>query len=97
VEIAENVGDALTFLVLTDDSHIVLPCCDVRPDDDPLDPNQRADVRHVPDASADRERESKIVLSTDGKVHEYTPSNIVGLTYLQECEVDGSLYCAKNI
>ena len=38
VGIAENVGDALTFLVLTDDTHMVIGRSDVRPADDPLDP-----------------------------------------------------------
>jgi hypothetical protein len=39
VDIAENVGDALTFLVLTDDTHEVIGCSDVRISDDIHDPN----------------------------------------------------------
>jgi hypothetical protein len=91
------VGDALTFLVFTDDTHMVIARSDVRPADDPLDPNQRADVRPVPDASADGESESKIVMSTDGKVPIFTPSNIIGFTYLSELEVDGSVHRAKIV
>jgi hypothetical protein len=97
VGIEENVGDAKTFLVLTDDTHMVIARCDVRPADNPLYRNQRADVRPVPDALADGESESKIVMPTDGKVPVFTPSNIIGLTYLRERDVDGSVHRAKIV
>jgi hypothetical protein len=97
VGIAENFGDALEFLVLTDDTHGVIGRSDIRIADDPLDPNQRVIVTPVPNVSADRESESKIFISTDGKVPVFTPLDIIAITYLRELKVDGSIYPAKVV
>ena len=95
VGIAENVGDALTFLILTDDTKEVIARSVVRPAEDSSDPNLRASA--AADAPIDGETTKPTVVSSDGQLPIFNPLNIVGLTYLQEREVDGSVHRAKVV
>ena len=44
VGIAEHVGHAMTYKILTDDTHKIISRSNVRPADDPLTPNLRLDL-----------------------------------------------------
>jgi hypothetical protein len=82
--------------VLTDDMHEVIVLSNVHIADDPLNTNQRAIVTPIPNASDDGESESKIVMSTDVKDPVFTLLITIGITYLCEQEIDGSVHCGKN-
>ena len=97
VGIAESTGDALTFLIETDDTSEIIARSDVRPYEDELNPNLR--VSPVPDdGESDTEPKNPILVSTDTseniKLPSFDPLSIVGTTFLQAREVDGSIHRA---
>ena len=102
VGISESKGDALTFKILTDDTKEVIHCSVVCLADDPKHPNARL----FPDGGeSDKisraiknpilESEADCVDPSRLKLPDVSPENLVGMTFLREREVDGSIYLAE--
>jgi hypothetical protein len=110
VGISENVGDALTFLILTDDSHEVLSRSDVRPFFDNINPNLCTASQAAPTVSfpgslpspVDGEDEKLILESistcdANSPAPVFDPASIIGLSFLSGRDVDGSIHCATIV
>jgi hypothetical protein len=100
VGISESKGDALTFKILTNDTKEVIHRSVVRPADDPKHPNARL----FPDGGeSDKiaikhpilESEADCVDPSRLKLPDVSPENLVGMTFLRDREVDGSIYHAE--
>ena len=104
VGIAENTGDALTFLIETNDTKEIIKRSDVRPYEDDHNPNLRVPdsaCSHVPvDGESDPEAifknsENPILYSTATSENAQLPTfdslSIIGMTFLREREADGTI------
>ncbi|MEL6802173.1 MAG: hypothetical protein AAFO91_00130, partial [Bacteroidota bacterium] len=98
VGIAENVGDALTFLVLTDDTNKVIARSVLRPADDEANPNRRSST----DGGGRKAGSSPTVMSFADpidpsvlKLPNIKPSELIGKTFLREYQVDGTRHRAE--
>ena len=103
VGIAETVGDALTFKVLTDDTQKVICTSVIRPADNPLSENKRVS------SSTGGEKDTKpIVFVRDrfddpetGQSHRTTPlpgfdpDSLIGRTFLRQPEENGEQFRAR--
>ena len=106
VGIAENVGDALTFWILTDDTNEVIARSDVRPYDEEQDPNLRAAAAVAPSV-ADGESETEpdaepnvptVVSTKEGQpLPTFDPLKIIGMSFLRDRDVDGTIHRAEVI
>ena len=103
VGVDDNQGDALTYLVLTNDTQQVITRSSVRAASDPMFPNKRA----TPAASTldEGEESSGIIYSLSDKLELdpsalelplFSPEELLGLTFLKECE-DGQTMHAKVV
>ena len=97
VGIAENVGDALTFLVLTDDTNQVIARSVLRPADDDANPNKRSST----DGGGETESKSTVFSASDPidpsvlKLPNIRPEDLIGKTFLRQREVDGARHRAE--
>ena len=101
VGFSENVGDALTFEILTDDTQEFIYRSVIRPADDPADPDHNVRV----DPPIRGELPSKIAglksfadFDTESKPQRLPtidPETIIGRTFLMEREVDGTVHRAE--
>lgn len=85
VGIAENVGDALTYKVLTDDTKRIITRSAVRPRDDSINPNHR-----VTTVSPEVEKGTGRTVvqgyedaNGNGRAIQYDPDELIGRTFLQ--------------
>jgi len=103
VGFAENIGDALTYLIWTDDTQQLIVRSEVRPFDDPRHPNVRLDVPRGEDDTASTTGDPKefvksfadVVDVTQRKLPTVDPIDIIGRTFLRPREIDGSLHRAE--
>ena len=98
VGIAENVGDALTFLVLTEDTNQIISRSVLRPADDDDNPNRRSNT----DGGGRTTESSPTVTSFSDsidpsvlKLPNIKPSELIGKTFLREYQVDGARHRAE--
>ena len=105
VGVAEKQGDALTYLVLTDDTFQVIARSAIRPASDPMFPNKRAETVEGNLKPAGGESPSKYIYTvadklgidpTDLKLPLFSPDELVGLTFLKPTE-DGQTLRAKVV
>ena len=97
VGIAEHVGHTMTFHILTDDTHRVLCCSNVRSALDPDSANLRA-------ASPDGEDSPEIIKSVipaggsrRSSLQYVDPTDLIGRTFLTEPQADGQRFCAHIV
>lgn len=93
--IAENVGDALTFKILTDDTQEIIYRSVVRPANDPDNPNRCSIPLGGEEAPVIGESISDVIDPTVLKLLTIDPIDIIGKTFLMEREIDGSLHRAE--
>ena len=97
VGIAENVGDALTFLVLTDDTNQVIARSVLRPVDDGTNPNKRSSTN----GGGVVESKPVVLSATDPidpsvlKLPNIKPADLIGKTFLRVRETDGTKHRAE--
>jgi hypothetical protein len=104
VGIAENQGDILTYLVLTDDTQEVIACSNVRSANDPAHPNLRAQLRFseedvpTPVAAPTLFSASDLTgLDIDPpalKLPHFSPDELLRLTFIRDMP-DGRKFCAS--
>ena len=96
VGISKNVGHAMTFKVLTDDTKKIINRSNIRPADDPLELNLRLDSLISNDfikSKHDVIKKEESNQSSESEKHFnmpiLNPSDIVGRTFLMEPTEDG--------
>ena len=105
VGVAEKQGDALTYLVLTNDTQQVLARSNVRSASDPMFPNKRAnEAASASDGGEDSTNSTnEYIYSVSDKLGVdpsslklplFSPDELLGLTFLKECD-DGQTVRAK--
>ena len=97
VGIAEHVGHALTFKVLTEDTNKVIYRSQIRSASNPLERNKRVDP--IKDESISEILKSKHdqKLKDGTKLPTLDPTDLIGRTFLKEPEEDGSRFRARII
>ena len=103
VGIAEHVGDALTFLVLTNDTNKVIARSVLRPADDKRNPNVRSstDEGERSDTDGTSKQEPTITSVSDHidpsvlKLPNLNPDELIGKTFLRKQDIDGSIHRAE--
>ena len=107
VGFSENVGDALTFLILTDDTQDFIYRSVVRPADDKDNPNRRlfptGGEAETSTAKERQKRSEKVEISSYAeavdpsfiKLPTVDPLAVIGRTFLMAREVDGSVHRAE--
>ena len=97
VGIAEHVGHALTFKILTDDTLKIIHRSNIRSALNPASENLRASMDHgeeVPEvvkSKHDQELKEGKTLPT------IYPEDLIGHTFLKEPEEDGQHFCVKSL
>ena len=96
--VAHNVGDALTYRILTDDSMKIIYRLAVRPRDSD-NPNNRLE----PIGGVESDKPIKSVIKSkeyalpDVRAITFTPDDLVGRTFLKQPTEDGTRYCARIV
>jgi hypothetical protein len=98
VGISQNVGDALTFMVLTSDTQQIIHRSVVRPADSATDPN----VRLIPSGGEQTSSRfatnvSELIGPESLKLPSVDPMDLIGKTFLLERDVDGTIHRAEVI
>jgi hypothetical protein len=99
VGIAENVGDALTYKILTDDTQKIIYRSAVRARNDKDEPNNRLE----PFGGNESEKPIKAVIMSrelplpDVRSPMFTPDDLVGRTFLKQPEEDGQRFRARIV
>jgi hypothetical protein len=107
VGVAEKQGDALTYLVLTDDTQQVIARSAVRPASEPMFPNKRADKAAAASKSdgGEDEKSTDVIYSladglqvdpADLKLPVFSPEELLGLSFLKKTD-DGQTMRAKVV
>ena len=105
VGVAQTQGDALTYLVLTNDTQQVIARSNVRPAKDPMFPNRNARPPDGSSTDGGEVSERPVISSLNDTLHVdpsvlelpcFAPEELLGLTYLHETE-DGDKVRAKVI
>ena len=93
VGIAENVGDTLTYKIITDDTQQIIYRSVVRSANDNKNPNLRADAIVVEDVDEEEERKQVIFSESDVRDNvvypEVDPQELIGFRFVHERE-DGN-------
>ena len=105
VGIAENVGHAMTFKILTDDTNKVIYRSNVRPALSPSDRNRRLDLiggesdplKKPPRVIRHHEEDSEGELPTNYQMPLLNPADLVGRTFLMDEQDDGTRHRARII
>ena len=95
VGIAEHVGHAMTFKILTDDTHKVISRSNVRPADDPSSLNLRLDLFDGEKADVDVIKSVKSVNQDQMMV--IKPEDMVGRTFLTDALDNGERHRAHIV
>jgi len=97
VGISENVGDALTFMILTDDTNQIIHRSVVRPADDGANPNLRLSTSGGEEKSHFYPTLSDFVDPSELKLPTVDPMDLIGRTFLLDRETDGTVHRAEVI
>ena len=103
VGVAESKGDILTYWILTEDTHMVIPRSAVRPVT-VEDPNMRS----MPQGGEDENRDEPILKSVADlkqptedpctmELPSFSPEDLLGVTFLRDAEEDGRVLRAKIV
>ena len=101
--IAEHVGDALTFWVLTDDTRKLIPCSEIRSALTEGEKNIRADSTAgeifgpKPIYIKDRHADPNSVLSDPPRIPTFDPNDLIGRTFILPPEDTGERFRARII
>ena len=99
VGIAEHVGHALTFKILTDDTKKVIFHSRIRSALKPNEKNLRMDPNPtaVKDVGEDVLKSAQLHDGDEPTMPTFDPSDLIGCTFLKPPEEDGQRFCAKII
>ena len=99
VGVAENVGDALTYKILTDDTNKIIYRSAVRSKDESKDYNQRlsafnGDETEKPIKSIVKSKEYSL---PNVRAKTFSPDDLIGRTFLKQPEEDGQRFRARIV